>query len=82
MLRPEQRNPAAPELLGSKSAGGAERFDRQIDDDQDDTSPASFIQSFSAWWIARRFGLSLHRAALVAILANLGRATDPAGGAE
>ena len=82
MLRPEQRNPAAPEMLGGKGAGGAERFDRQTDDDQEDTSPAGFVQSFSVRWIARRFGLSLHRAALVAILANLGRATDPAGGAE
>ena len=82
MLRPEKRNPAAPKLLGSMGAGGTERFDRQSDDDQEDTSPAGFVQSFSARWIARRFGLSLHRAALVAILANLGRATDATGGAE
>ena len=82
MPRPEQRNPAAPELLRGKGAGGVERFDRQTDDHQKNMSPAGFVQSFSAWWIARRFGLSLRRAALVAILANLGRATDPAGGAE
>jgi hypothetical protein len=82
MLRSENRNPAAREMLGSKGAGGAERFDRQTDDDQEDTLPAGFVQSFSVRWIARRFGLSLHRAALIAILANLGCATDPAGGAE
>jgi hypothetical protein len=82
MRRPEKPDPAAPELLGSMGAGGAERFDRQADDDQEDTSPAGFIQSFSARWIARHFGLSPHRAVLIAILANLGHATDPAGGAE
>jgi hypothetical protein len=64
MLRPEQRNPAAPELLGSKSAGGADRLDRQADDDQDDTLPVSFVQSFSARWIATHFGMSLHHVAL------------------
>jgi hypothetical protein len=31
MLRPEQRNPAAPELLGSKGASGANVFDTQAD---------------------------------------------------
>jgi hypothetical protein len=82
MLRSEQLNPAAPELLRGKGAGGAERFDRQADDDQDNTSPAGFVQSFSVRWIARHFGLSPHRAALIAILANLGCANDPAGGAE
>ena len=48
MLCPEKQNPAAPELLGSKGAGGAEHFDRQADDDQEDTSLAGFIQSFLA----------------------------------
>jgi hypothetical protein len=48
MLRPEQRNPAAPEMLGSEGAGGAEGFDRSADDDQEDTSPAGFDQSFLA----------------------------------
>jgi hypothetical protein len=82
MLRYKKRHPAAPELLGSMCAGGAEHFDMQADDDQQDTLPTGFDQSFPTRWIARHFGLSPHRAALVAILANLGRATDPARGAE
>jgi hypothetical protein len=82
MLRSEKQNPAAPEMLGSKGAGGAERFYRQTGSHQEDMSLAGFVQSFSARWIARRFGLSLHHAALVAIVANLNRAIDPAGGAE
>jgi hypothetical protein len=48
MLRPEKRNPAAPELLGSKGVGGAEHIDRQTDDDQEDTSPVYCFQSFQA----------------------------------
>jgi hypothetical protein len=82
MLRYKKRHPAAPELLGSMGTGGAEHFDMQANDNKKDTLPTGFVQSFSARWIARHFGLSPHRAALIAILANLGRATDPAGGAE
>ena len=73
-----ERHPAAPKLLGSKGLGGAERFDRQADDDQDNTSPAGFVQSFSARWIAQHFDLPPRQAALV----DLGRAAGPAGGEE
>jgi hypothetical protein len=45
---PKRRNPAAPELLGSKGVGGAEHFDRQTDNDQEDTSPVYCFQSFQA----------------------------------
>ena len=48
MLRPEKRNPAAPKLLGSKGAGGAEHFDMQADNDHEDMSPAGFFQSFQS----------------------------------
>ena len=78
MPRPKKRNPAAPEMLGSKGTGGAERFDTQADDYQEDRSPAGFVQSFSARWTAQHFGLPPHLAALV----NLGRATGRAGGAD
>jgi len=70
MRRYRKRNPAAPELLGSKGAGGAEHLDRQADDDPEDMSSARFLQSFPARRIARHFGLSPHRA------------TGPTGGAE
>src|SRR4051794_30841845 len=62
MLRPEKRNPAAPELLGSKDTGGAEHFDRQAED-QEDKPSFGFNQLFLARWITRHFGLPPHRAA-------------------
>ena len=81
MLRSEQLNPAAPELLRGKGAGGAERFDRQADDDQDNTSPAGFVQSFSVRWTAQHFGLPQHQAAPEAAPVDLGPAAGPARGA-
>src|SRR4051812_41347126 len=49
MRRYRKRNPAAPELLGSKGAGGAEQLGRQADDDhdQEDTLPTGFDQCSS-----------------------------------
>ena len=76
MLRYKKRHPAAPELLGSKSADGAEHFDIQADNDQEDTLSACVNQLFPARWIVQHFALSPHRAALVAALANLGRTHD------
>ena len=46
MRRPEKPNPAAPELLGSKGAGGAENVHRQADEDHEDTLSIHFDQSF------------------------------------
>jgi hypothetical protein len=77
MPRPEQRNPAAPELLGSMGAGGAERFGRQSDNYQEDTSRAGFVQSFPARWVAHHLGLPPRRIALI----DPGRAGGRAGGA-
>jgi hypothetical protein len=77
MPRPEQRNPAAPEMLESKGAGGAEHFGRQADDYHEDTSPAGFVQSFSARWIVQLLGLPPRLDAFV----DPGRAGGRAGGA-
>ena len=76
MPRPEQRNPAAPELLGSMGAGGAEHFSVQADNDKQDTLPTGFDQSFPTRWIARGFGLSLDRVGLVVALASLSGVHD------
>jgi hypothetical protein len=77
MPRPEKRNPAAPEMLGSKGAGGDERFGRHSDDYQEDTSTADFVQSFPARWIAQHLGLLPRQHAFV----DPGRAGGRAGGA-
>jgi hypothetical protein len=81
MLRPEKRTPAAPEMLGSTGAGGAERFDMPADDNQKDTTPAGFVQSFSVRWTAQHFGLPQRQAAPEAAPGDLGPAASPAGGA-
>jgi hypothetical protein len=77
MPRPEQRNPAALEMLGSKGAGGAERFGRQFKDYQEHTSSAGSIQSFPVRLVNQHFGLPPRHATLV----DLGRADGQAGGA-
>jgi hypothetical protein len=43
-----RQTPAAPELLGSKGAAGAEHLVRQANNNHEDMSPAGFNQSFLA----------------------------------